>query len=40
MKLIKTHLRNHLKEDNLSDLTKIAIESPESLQDANHRYME
>ena len=33
MKMIKTHLRNRLGEDNLSNLMKIAIESPESLAD-------
>jgi len=33
MKLIKTCLRNRLKEENLSNLMKIAIKAPESLQD-------
>ena len=33
MKMIKTRLRNRLGEDNLSNLMKIAIESPESLGD-------
>lgn len=33
MKMIKTCLRNRLGEDNLSNLMKIAIESPESLAD-------
>ena len=33
MKMIKTRLRNRLGEDNLSNLMKIAIESPESLAD-------
>jgi len=33
MKLIKTRLRNCLEEENLSNLMKIAIVSPESLQD-------
>jgi len=33
MKLIKTHLRNRLGEENLSKLMKIAIELPENLQD-------
>ena len=33
MKMIKTRLRNRLGEDNLSNLMKIAIESPENLAD-------
>ena len=33
IKMIKTRLRNRLGEDNLSNLMKIAIESPESLAD-------
>ena len=33
MKMIKTRLRNRLGENNLSNLMKIAIESPESLAD-------
>lgn len=33
MKMIKTQLRGHLGEANLSHLMKIAIESPETLSD-------
>ena len=33
MKMIKTQLRNHLGEANLSHLMKITIESPETLSD-------
>ena len=33
MKLIKTRLRNHLGDTNLSHLMKIAIESPHTLSD-------
>jgi len=38
MKLIKTRLRNRLGEENLSNLMKIAIKSPESLQDEQLEY--
>jgi len=33
MKIIKTQLRSHLGESNLSHLMKIAIKSPEALSD-------
>jgi len=33
MKLIKPHLRNRLGEENLSNLMKVPIKSPENLQD-------
>ena len=36
MKLLKTHLRNHLSDSSLSHLMKIAIESPDKLSDSEY----